>query len=155
MRANMGLWVKISSHRSAWICWGGQAGKFRSDDRWGMRIGPSRRAGEEQEVHPELRRCVHTFYPSLQEARSVCRVLGSGKFGAPEWSQSRNTVDVSPAAEVQSGVELPRIARRGSHVPLCVLAKGVGPETGRAMFFVMVRARSAASSKAGAVVQDQ
>merc|ERR1712088_516505 len=94
-----------------------QAGKFRPDDRWGMRIGPSRRAGEEQEVHPELRRCVHTFYSSLQEARGVCCVLGSGKLSAPEWSQSRNTVDISQAAEVQSGVKLPRILAGAATYP--------------------------------------
>jgi len=65
-------------------------------------------------------------------------VLGSGKLGAPEWSQSRNTVDISQAAEVQSGVELPRIARRGSHVPLCVLAKGLGTaRDGSSHFFVV------------------
>merc|ERR1719400_1256452 len=134
MRASMGLWgsLRTEVHGSAGR---GQAGKFRPDDRWGMRIGPSRRAGEEQEVHPELRRCVHTFYSSLQEARGVCCVLGSGKLSAPEWSQSRNTVDISQAAEVQSGVKLPRITSRGSHVPLCVLAKIVERhQTGLAIF---------------------
>jgi len=50
-------------------------------------------------------------------------VLGSGKLSAPEWSQSRNTVDVSEAAEVQSGVKLLRITRWGSHVSLCDIAK--------------------------------
>merc|ERR1711997_656607 len=90
-------------------------------------------AGEEQEVHPELRRCVHSFYSSLQEARGICCVLGSGKLSAPGWSQSRNTVD-SQAAEAQSGVKLPRIARLGSPFSLCGLAKvEEQSETGRAI----------------------
>jgi len=42
-------------------------------------------------------------------------VLGSGKLGAPEWSQSRNTVDISQAAEVQSCVELGSLAGAAMH----------------------------------------
>merc|ERR1711992_245940 len=65
-----------------------QAGELRSDDRWSMRSGPSCRPEEEQEVYPIVRRRVHTFDPSLQEARGVCRVLGSGRFRAAlKWSQ--------------------------------------------------------------------
>merc|ERR1711994_666145 len=91
---------------------------------------------------------------------------GSGKLGAPEWSQSRNTIDVSQSTEVRSGVELPRIAPRGSHVPSAsspTLRKG--PRQVEPFFLSCrpwtvsslraVRGRSAASSKAGAVVQDQ
>jgi len=49
-------------------------------------------------------------------------VLGSGKLGAPEWSQSRNTVDISQAAEVQSGVELASLFGAAMY-RLCVLAR--------------------------------
>merc|ERR1712241_1069934 len=105
----------------------GQAGKLRPDDRWGMRSGSSPGAGEEQEVDSELRRCVHSFYSSLQEAGGVCRVLGSGKLSAPEWSQSRNAVDVSEAFFLPCR-------------PWTVSRLQV------------VRGRSAASSKAGALV---
>merc|ERR1719422_544729 len=77
----------------------GQAGKLRPDDRWGMRSRSSSGARKEQEVHPELRRCVHPFDSSLQKARGVCCVLGSSKLCAPEWSQGRDAVGVAQAVE--------------------------------------------------------
>merc|ERR1739844_534855 len=58
---------------------GEQAGELHALDRWCLRGRPSRGSEEEQEVHPELRRRLHTLDPPFEEADPVLRMLGSSK----------------------------------------------------------------------------
>merc|ERR1712117_877451 len=59
-------------------------------------FGLTRWTGKEQEVYPYLRRCLHAFHPSLQEAPSVRRVLGSGCRPALKGSESMSSWNSSP-----------------------------------------------------------
>merc|ERR1739838_1233650 len=58
---------------------GEQAGELHALDRWCLRGRPSRGSEEEQEVHPELCRRLHTLDPPLEGPDQVLRMLGSSK----------------------------------------------------------------------------
>merc|ERR1719493_573395 len=73
---------------------GSQTRELRVDSGRGVRSGPPRWPREEQEVYPDLRWCIRPFYPSLQEARRICRLLERGKLSAPlKCSQSSMSLE--------------------------------------------------------------
>merc|ERR1712156_644791 len=79
-----------------WSTWR-EARELWSYNRWGMPSGPSGRTGEKQKVRPGLPWCLHTIHPSLQEAPSICRVLGTScDSAALNWFESASSWNWSP-----------------------------------------------------------